>query len=68
LKVRWVNEQAFGCLGRSRRLSKDYERSTEPSEAWVRLSAISRMLRRLKPDPNNRQPEFKYPKKERKAA
>jgi putative transposase len=68
LKIRWVNEQAFGCLGRSRRLSKDYERSTQSSEAWVRISAISRMVRRLKPDPNNRQPEFKYPKKERKAA
>jgi putative transposase len=68
LRVRWVNEQAFGCLGRSRRLSKDYEYCTESSEAWVRISAISRMIRRLEPDPNNRQAEFKYPKKERKSA
>jgi putative transposase len=68
LRVRWVNEQAFGCLGRSRRLSKDYEYSTESSEAWVRISAISRMVRRLRPDDNNRQPPFKYPKKERKSA
>src|SRR5262249_33760180 len=68
LKIRWVNEQAFGCLGRYRRLSKDYERRTESSESWVRIAAISRMLRRLKPDPNHRQEEFKYPKKERKSA
>lgn len=68
LKIRWVNEQAFGCLGRYRRLSKDYERRTESSESWVRIAAISRMTRRLKPDENNRQAEFKYPKKERKAA
>jgi putative transposase len=68
LKVRWVNEQAFGCLGRYRRLSKDYECRTESSESWVRIAAISRMTRRLKPDENNRQPPFKYPKKERKSA
>jgi putative transposase len=68
LKVRWVNEQAFGCLGRSRRLSKDYEYFTESSESWVRISAISRMIRRLKPDANHRQAQFKYPKKERKSA
>jgi len=68
LKVRWVNEQAFGCLGRYRRLSKDYERRTESSESWVRVAAISRMLRRLEPDRNHRQAEFKYPKKVRKSA
>lgn len=68
LKIRWVNEQAFGCLGRYRRLSKDYERTTASSESWVRVAAISRMLKRLKPDPNNRQPKFKYPKPEQKAA
>jgi putative transposase len=68
LKIRWVNEQAFGCLGRSRRLSKDYEYCNESSEAWVRISAISRMIRRLKPDTNHRQAKFKYPKKERKSA
>ncbi len=68
LKIRWVNEQTFGCLGRHRRLSKDYEYHTESSEAWVRIAAISRMVRRLRPDPNNRQPPFKYPKKAREVA
>jgi putative transposase len=64
LKVRWVVEQCHACLGRCRRLSKDYERLTSSSETWVQLSAIQRMLRRLKPDPNRKQPEFKYRKKE----
>jgi putative transposase len=68
LKVRWVVEQAHACLGRCRRLSKDYERLTCSSETWVQLSAIQRMLRRLKPDTKNKQPEFKYRKKECQAA
>lgn len=63
VKIRWVVEQSHACLGRCRRLSKDYERLTSSSETWVQLSAIQRMVRRLKPDPNNRQAEFKYPKK-----
>jgi putative transposase len=63
VKVRWVAEQGIACLGRYRRLSKDYERTTESSEAWAKVAAIGRMLRRLKPDPNNRQAAFKYPKK-----
>jgi len=68
LKIRWVNEQAFGCFGRYRRLSKDFERTTTSSESWVRVASIHRMLKRLKPDPNHRQPPFKYPKKVREAA
>lgn len=62
IKVRWVVEQGIACLNRCRRLSKDYERTTSSSENWIRLAAISRMIRRLKPDPHNRQPEFKYTK------
>lgn len=68
VKVRWVAEQGIACLNRYRRLSKDYERTTASSEAWVQIAAISRLVRRLKPDPNNRQAEFKYPKKDRKTA
>jgi hypothetical protein len=63
-----VVEQSIACLNRCRRLSKDFEYLTASSESWVRISAIQRMLRRLKPDPNNGQPEFKYPKPEPKAA
>jgi hypothetical protein len=58
----------LGPLPPRRRLSKDYERLTSSSETWVQLSAIQRMIRRLKPDPNNRQAKFKYPKKGKAAA
>lgn len=68
IRIRWVVEQSHACLGRCRRLSKDYERLTSSSEAWVQLSAVQRMLRRLRPDPNNRQAEFRYPKKAKYAA
>jgi putative transposase len=62
LRIRWVVEQGHACLGRSRRLSRDYERTTTSGETWVKISAIQRMVRRLKPDPNNRQPKFQDPK------
>ena len=68
VKIRWVVEQSHACLGRCRRLSKDDERLTSSSETWVQLSAIQRMLRRLKPDPNNQQAEFKYPRKDKESA
>jgi putative transposase len=50
LPKRWVVERSIAWLGRSRRLSKDYERSLESSAAMVRLSAIGGLLRRLEPD------------------
>jgi putative transposase len=68
VKIRWVVEQAHACQGRCRRLSKDYERLTSSSETWIQVSAIQRMLRRLRPDDENRQAEFKYPSKIKKAA
>jgi putative transposase len=68
VKIRWVVEQAHACQGRCRRLSKDYERLTSSSETWIQISAIQRMLRRLRPDANNRQAEFKYPSKLQKSA
>ena len=68
VKIRWVVEQAHACHGRCRRLSKDYERLTSSSETWIQVSAIQRMLRRLRPDPNNRQAAFKYPSKLKQSA
>jgi putative transposase len=68
IRIRWVVEQAHACHGRCRRLSKDYERKTSSSEAWVQLSAIQRMSRRLNPDTNNIQATFKYPKKSKNIA
>jgi putative transposase len=68
VKIRWVVEQAHACQGRCRRLSKDYERLTSSSETWIQVSAIQRMLRRLRPDAKNRHAEFKYPSKIKKVA
>jgi len=58
LPKRWVAERSIAWLGRSRRLSKDYERRIDSSEAMVKLSAVSQMLRRLEPKPIY--PPFKY--------
>lgn len=47
LPRRWVVERTFGWLGRYRRLSKDYERLPQSSEAMVYLGMTRLMLRRL---------------------
>ena len=52
LHKRWVVERTNAWNGRSRRLSKDYERRTDSSESMVRLNAIRMMLNRLAPRPN----------------
>jgi putative transposase len=58
LPKRWVVERTFAWLGRSRRLSKDYERRTDSSECQIRISAIHLLLRRLAPA--NTQVPFTY--------
>jgi putative transposase len=45
--MRWVVERTFGWLNRYRRLSKDYERTTGSSEAFIYVSMIHVMVRRL---------------------
>jgi putative transposase len=47
LKKRWIVERTFAWLGFNRRLSKDYEKRVESSEARVRIASIGMMLRRL---------------------
>ena len=44
---RWVVERSFAWLGKYRRLSKDYERDTLSSEAFIYLASISTLLKRL---------------------
>jgi putative transposase len=40
VRKRWVVERTFGWLNRSRRLSKDYERTLSSSQAWIHLAMI----------------------------
>lgn len=62
LPKRWVVERSQAWLGRDRRHSKDYERTPESSAAWVRISSIGEMLRRLAPDKKRVEIPFKYPR------
>jgi transposase len=43
----WVVERTFGWKSQQRRLSKDYERLCATSEAWIYLTMIRLMVRRL---------------------
>ena len=47
-KKRWIVERTFGWLNRYRRLSKDYERTTASSEAFIKVAMIHLMVRRLR--------------------
>jgi transposase len=44
---RWVVERTFSWLGQNRRMSKDYERLPESSEAFVYVAMMRLMVRRL---------------------
>lgn len=52
LHKRWVVERTNAWNGRSRRLSKDYERRTDSSECMIRINSIRMLLNRLAPRPN----------------
>jgi len=45
---RWIVERTLGWLNRFRRLSKDYERTTQSSEAFIKVAMIHVMVRRLR--------------------
>ena len=47
LPKRWVVERTLAWLGNSRRLSKDYEITTTSEEAFVMISHLHTLLRRL---------------------
>jgi putative transposase len=58
LAERWVVEQTFGCLVRSRRMARDYERLAGTSAAMVKVSCVHRMARRARPPRGRR--KFRY--------
>jgi putative transposase len=47
LARRWVVERTFSWVGQNRRMSKDYERLPESSEAFIYVAMIRLMVRRL---------------------
>lgn len=47
LPRRWVVERSFAWNGQNRRLSKDYERVPETGEAFMYVSMVRLMVRRL---------------------
>ena len=58
LPRRWIVERTIACIGRNRRMSKDYEFLPATSEAWIYLSMMRVMLKRLAHEPV--QPAFHY--------
>ena len=44
---RWIVERSFAWIGRTRRMSKEYEFLPASSEAWIALSMIRLMPKRL---------------------
>jgi putative transposase len=61
LPKRWVVERTNAWNGRSRRLSKDYERRTDSSESMIKVNSIRMLLNRLAPRPDS--VPFGYAKK-----
>lgn len=49
LPIRWIVERTFGWWNRERRLSKDYERLPSTTQAFVHVTMIRLMTRRLAP-------------------
>jgi len=47
LPVRWIVERTFGWASHSRRLSKDYEITTESAENMVMVSHLATLLKRF---------------------
>lgn len=44
---RWVIERSYGWLNFKRRLSRDFEKSTESSEAMLQLAFVDTLLKRI---------------------
>ena len=61
LPNRWLIEQLFGCQGRYRRTSRDYEQSSRSARATLQGANIHRWLRKLTPAATT-DPPFQYRK------
>ena len=59
LPNRWLIEQLFGCQGRYRRTSRDYEQNPSIARATLQGANIHRWLPKLKPAPTT-DPPFRY--------
>jgi putative transposase len=47
LPKRWIVERTFGWLSRNRRMSQDYERKVQTSEAFILVAMIRLLVARL---------------------
>jgi transposase len=47
IKKRWIVERSFAWLSFDRRLNREYDLLPETTEAFIQLSFIRRMIRRL---------------------
>jgi putative transposase len=56
LPRRWVVERTFGWFNRERRLSKDYERLPATTNAFIHITMVRLMVRRLARQPRNPAP------------
>ena len=46
----WIVERTFAWLGRSRRLSRDYERLVQTSETMIDIATVRIMISKLAPN------------------
>ena len=47
LPRRWVVERTVAWLGRDRRLAKDFEKTIESAKAWLLITGIQLLSRRI---------------------
>jgi putative transposase len=68
LPYRWAAGRTNAWIGKYRRNSKDYERTTSSSEAMIQASMIHLMLNRMRPDTHAKKAKYCYQRKPMKKA
>jgi putative transposase len=66
LPIRWVVERTNAWLTKNRRLCRSYEHTVSSEVAYIRISMINRMVRRL--SPSRCQSPFRYARPAKKVA